>query len=86
MGIQPALRIRGLEALCLIILYLWHKNQPALGYSAKRCRKKGTWISTEPRELEQEVAWYLLPRVPLLLVTFLSHTHTHTQAGWCECF
>ena len=80
MGVQPALRIHGVKVLCWFILHLWHKNQPALGYSAKWCRKKGTWTSTEPRELEQEVAWYLLPRVSLLLLTFFSRTYTHT--GW----
>lgn len=79
MGVQPALRIHGLEALCLIILHLWHKNQAALGYFAKCCRKKGAWTSTEPRELEQEVAWCLLPRVPLALVTCVSLTHTQTR-------
>lgn len=56
MGVQPTLRIHGLKVLCLIILHLWHKNQAALGYSVECCRKKGTWASTEPRELKQEVA------------------------------
>lgn len=76
MGVRPTLRIHGLKVLCLIILHLWHKNQAALGYSVERCRKK--------RHLDQHWAKGTQTRGSLefflLLVTFLSRTHTH--AGW----